>query len=155
MRDINYKFIGQLYGILSKVSFMIDSGRYNISLEEKASYNHIIEMWEESGSVLKSDLDVLVDMIYDCTNSKYWYDEDECYVIDDTEDDDFDYDNDYCDCGECPCDDDDKDIITGLTDKEKDELKELVKQLGIALDDAANNDIKKPFKFTITFDEEE
>lgn len=148
---LNYKLAGEIYGVFSKVCFMIDSGRYNVPDEVVNAYEVASRALEVSNEVKQDELQVLLDFITDNTNSNYWIDFDEPLFID--EDDD-------CSCDECTCLDDDCECLD-LDDEEldidPDEVKYWAKQIGEALDKIAQESLNKsdkPIKIEITVKED-
>lgn len=164
---LNYKLVGEVYGVFSKVCFMIDSGRYDVT-------DKLIDAYEvasrdlENGSINEESLQVLLDFITDNTNSNYWIDFDEPLFIDDEDDDDFE---EYA-CPDCgyPCKDthiagcsylDEDDECSDEEDEELDidldEVKHWAKQIGKALNEMAQESINKsdkPIKIEIVVKED-
>lgn len=146
---LNYKLAGEIYGVFSKVCFMIDSGRYDVSDEVINAYEVASRALEVSNEVKQDELQVLLDFITDNTNSNYWIDFDEPLFID--EDDDCEYLDDDCSCDECACLDDEE------LDIDPDEVKYWAKQIGEALDKIAQESLNKsdkPIKIEITVKED-
>lgn len=151
----NWKLAGEVYGVFSKVCFMLDSGRYPADEKVIRAYE-IASRDFETGEVNEGLLQILLDYIADNTNSNYWIDFDEELFNDE--------ECDKCDCDECSHDNEvdisDEDIknwikIVGAAAGIKDEeIKHWATVIGAALDKAANTDSSKPTSIKIILGKE-
>lgn len=136
---LNWKLAGEIYGVLSKVCFMIDSDRYNVPDEVIDAYEIASRALEISNEVKQDELQILVDFITDNTSSNYWIDFDEPLFIED----------DLCDgdCENCEYNNEEPQI-------NEEEIKAWAKKIGDALDEAAK-DTGKPIRIQILVSEED
>lgn len=147
---LNWKLAGEIYGVLSKVCFMIDSDRYNVPDEVIDAYEIASRALEISNEVKQDELQILLDFITDNTNSNYWIDFDEPLFIEDDEDDIETLDeDDLCDgnCENCEYNNEEPQIS-------EEEIKAWAKKIGDALDEAAK-DTGKPIRIQILVSEED
>lgn len=138
----NWKLAGEVYGVFSKICFMIDSGRYEVTDEVVDAYE-VASRDFENGEVNEEMLQVLLDFITDNTNSNYWIDFDEPLFNED--DEDIEILDDDCSCS-CGCNEE--------PEIDLNEVKHWAKMIGEALDEAAKEN-GKPVKIKITLSEEE
>lgn len=145
---MNWKLVGEVYGVFSKFSFMVDSERFNVSDELINAYEEASRDLE-NGIINQDKIQMILDFITDNTNSNYWVDFDEPLFYDDEEDIevlDLDDENDCDCCSKCSCCDDEPEI-------DIEEVKHWAKMIGNALDEAAKEN-GKPVRIKITVSEE-